>query len=366
MNPSASAIRPSSSENQNETNTPSNGSAALLTRRRFLPLDPPTPISMATNNSPNIRIQSEPTSSQASTNNPEPRRRDREAQRNLMEVHRDTLRAAERTISLLREQIRLHDERARLSIASLVPSPAPIGTPARTPTQRAALERSLSSRIASLQADIERQQLRAGAVGLIRRPETEALLEERNMLSTRRAAPRIPPRAIPNACPIVPFSATSIPTPNRIYSSRSSSDRWLAGRQRDNILSSSSSARPCSAELFREHHLFQRPSSESSSSSAHEALEREWERQLADGEVDSDGVPILPDPLKQMPIEYPQTSRTASHSFPGTATTYLGRRKVDGLGLQLAHLASSSPANHTHHLHPQTSNQLTFQPLCLR
>ncbi|WAQ92848.1 hypothetical protein PtA15_17A330 [Puccinia triticina] len=348
MNPPASSAqvnRPSSSSNSNESNSPSI-SPALLTRRRFLPLDPPTPTSTATRNRTSSRNDTHRTEYQDSTNALDTRRRESEPQRNLMDIHRDTLRAAERTISLLREQIRLHDERARLSIASLVPPPAPVGTPARTPTQRAALERSLSSRIAILQADIERQQLRANAVGLIRRPETEALLEERNMLIAHHASPRIPPRAVSNACPTIP-STTSIATPNRIYSGRSSSDRWLTGGQRDNISFGSSSARPCSSELQRDHYHSERFLSGPSSSSAQEALEREWERQLADGEVDSNGVPILPDRMKQMPIECPNTSRTSHHSFPGSATTHLGRRNVDGLGLQLALVASRVHSGYT-------------------
>jgi len=291
-----------------------------------------------------------------------------EAQRNLMDIHRDTLRAAERTISLLREQIRLHDERARLSIASLVPSPAPVGTPARTPTQRAALERSLSSRIASLQADIERQQLRSGAAGMIRRPETEALLEERSTLSTRRSSPRVTPRDNSNACPFVPFSDSS-PTPNRIYSIRSSSDRWLAGRQRDSILSSSSSSRrPSSADLYCDHHHHHsRLHSGSSSSLAQDALEREWERQLADGEVDSNGVPVVPDRMKQMPIECHHSSKTSHNS--SFSTTHLGRRKVEGLGIQLALVASaSSSETHPDHLqgHHHPGTLLEFHPPCLR
>ncbi|PLW30274.1 hypothetical protein PCANC_23355 [Puccinia coronata f. sp. avenae] len=340
----------------------------------------------------------------SSTSPLERRRREIEIQRNLMDVHRDTLRAAERTISLLREQIRLHDERARLSIASLVPSPAPFGTPARTPTQRAALERSLSSRIASLQADIEQQQLRASAVGLIRRPETEALLEQRNILSARRSSPPAPPPVNPSAaCPITPFStgssptpdrvdpirssswipfrpqrrhmlpsatssrpalAESSPTPNRIDTIRSSSDRLIAARQeRDIILSSASSARRSLAD-FRDHyrqHL--RLPSGSSFSTAQDALEREWERQLADGEVDSNGVPIIPDRKKLSPIELPHSLRSSYHS-----STHLGRRKVEGLGIQLAHVASSSASFKTNPDHDpsQSGTLLDLQPLCLR
>ncbi|KAH9440533.1 hypothetical protein MJO28_016260 [Puccinia striiformis f. sp. tritici] len=305
-------------------------------------------------------------------------RREQQAHRNLMNAHRDTLRAAERTISLLREQIRLHDERARLSIASLVPSPAPVGTPARTPTQRAALERSLSSRIASLQADIERQQFRAGSVVLNRRPETEALAEERN---NRRSIPRIPARLNPNACPPIPYSSVNNNTnSNRTYSGRSSSDRGLAGgRQRDGILSAS--GRLSLTEVYRHHHLnscLALTGSPSSSPTQH-AMEREWERQLADGEVDSNGTPILPNRLPKNSTDSSNTTLRSISSSDRSATTYLGRRKVDGLGLQLAIVASSSSSppsssssasssphsNHTS-THHQLSLSINSPPLCLR
>ncbi|POW08262.1 hypothetical protein PSTT_07677, partial [Puccinia striiformis] len=271
--------------------------------------------------------------------------------------------------ALLREQveffpkivkldIRLHDERARLSIASLVPSPAPVGTPARTPTQRAALERSLSSRIASLQADIERQQFRAGSVVLNRRPETEALAEERN---NRRSIPRIPARLNPNACPPIPYSSSNNTNSNRTYSGRSSSDRGLA--------------------VYRHHHLnscLALTGSPSSSPTQH-AMEREWERQLADGEVDSNGTPILPNRLPKNSTDSSNTTLRSISSSDRSATTYLGRRKVDGLGLQLAIVASSSSSppsssssasssphsNHTS-THHQLSLSINSPPLCLR
>ncbi|KAI9600660.1 hypothetical protein H4Q26_000449 [Puccinia striiformis f. sp. tritici PST-130] len=163
----------------------------------------------------------------------------------------DTLRAAERTISLLREQVEfvymMNELDYRLPPCTIT---SPVGTPARTSTQRAALERSLSSRIASLQADIERQQFRAGSVGLNRRPETEALAEE----------------------------------------------------QRRDL---SASGRLSLTEVYRHHHLnscLALTGSPSSSPTQH-AMEREWERQLADGEVDSNGTPILlTDSQKIQPI----------------------------------------------------------------
>jgi len=209
------------------------------------------------------------------------RAREREAQRNLMDVQRETLRAAERTISLLREQIRLHDERARLSMASLVPSPAPANTPARTPTQRAALERSLSVRIANLQADIERERRRAGLSGPMRRPETEAAVRARASNS------------LPNtACPQLVTS----PNPRQTVAYRNSPTHRLTSLDAH----ASTSCLPT-------------PS----------LLEREWDRQLANHEVDADGVDLVQ--INSLGDD--------GHDSKPTTRSRVGHRHVEGLGI---------------------------------
>ncbi|KAH9820847.1 hypothetical protein DFH28DRAFT_1104758 [Melampsora americana] len=231
------------------------------------------------------------------------RRREREAQRNLMDVQRETLRAAERTISLLREQIRLHDERARLSLASLVPSPAPADTPARTPTQRAALERSLSTRIASLQADIERERRRAGLSGPMRRPETEAAARVRanSLASAAVACPQEPTITAPVPCRHHPILQGHSRATN-------STDDELR------LLGWADNSSP---------------------------LEREWDRQLANGEVDANGIDL-----------------GKGRNMDGKlSATDVGHRHVEGLGLQSASKFASAFA-----LKPSRSDG----PKCLR
>ncbi|EGF98123.1 uncharacterized protein MELLADRAFT_118594 [Melampsora larici-populina 98AG31] len=231
------------------------------------------------------------------------RRREREAQRNLMDVQRETLRAAERTISLLREQIRLHDERARLSLASLIPSPAPADTPARTPTQRAALERSLSTRIASLQADIERERRRAGLSGPMRRPETEAAARVRaNSLASAAVA-----------CPQEP--TLTAPVPCRHHPILQGHSRGSDGSDDELRLSG------CTHNSS--------------------PMEREWDRQLANGEVDANGIDL-------------GKGRNGDGKL---SATNVGHRHVEGLGLQSASEFASAFA-----LKPCRSNG----PRCLR
>ncbi|KAG0142968.1 hypothetical protein CROQUDRAFT_661848 [Cronartium quercuum f. sp. fusiforme G11] len=234
------------------------------------------------------------------------RRREREAQRNLMDVQRETLRAAERTISLLREQIRLHDERARLSIASLVPSPAPADTPARTPTQRAALERSLSARIASLQADIERERRRAGFSGPMRRPETEAAARLRGTNSLVNAA--------------CPHASTS---PGSLHASghRSGHNRRLTDHD----------ARPLPTPTL---------------------LEREWDFQLASGQVDANGVDLPKS----------ETSDIDNSSKPSTSN--LGCRHVEDVGFQSASKFASS--NYGSATQSSSQSRVLSWPACLR
>ncbi|POW21711.1 hypothetical protein PSHT_02029 [Puccinia striiformis] len=270
-------------------------------------------------------------------------RREQQAHRNLMNAHRDTLRAAERTISLLREQIRLHDERARLSIASLVPSPAPVGTPARRDAKSGTGTISIESDC-ELTSRYRATTVQSGVGGI----ESKT----RNRSFSRRTT----------------------------YSGRSSSDRGLAGgRQRDGTLSAS--GRLSLTEVYRHHHLnscLALTGSPSSSPTQH-AMEREWERQLADGEVDSNGTPILPNRLPKNSTDSSNTTLRSISSSDRSATTYLGRRKVDGLGLQLAIVASSSSSppsssssasssphsNHTS-THHQLSLSINSPPLCLR
>lgn len=186
-------------------------------------------------------------------------------------------------------QIRLHDERARLSIASLVSSPAPVDTPARTPTQRAALERSLSTRIASLQADIERERRRAGLSGPMRRPETEAATRVRANSSASAA------------CPQESMLTTAM------------ASRHHAPPYNHKI------GHVC-LELETSAYDLMHPTS---------LLEREWDRQLADGEVDANGVQL----------------RTNSHTLSDEDSKELGKdvgyRNVEGLGFQVASLSAT-------------------------